>query len=208
MQRDEDWFRARCGHLTASRAADVLDRLAKGGVSSRWIAYANEILTERITGTVTPHFETEAMRWGTECEEYAREEYMVETGNGVTLCDFILHPSIAWFGASPDGLVGDNGLIEIKCPNTATHLNRFKAGVVLPEYKPQMLVQLLVTGRKWVDFVDYDPRLSDSWEKAWLFIVRYEPTQAELDDALAKCKEFLAHVEQQIDELRAALVAH
>ena len=98
-------------------------------------------------------------------------------------------------GASPDGLIGDDGLLEIKCPNTLTHIQRVRAGVVPDEYKPQMLVQLLCTGRKWVDFVDYDPRIPAQYASKRLLIVRYEPTAEELETASLRCQEFLAEVD-------------
>lgn len=122
-------------------------------------------------------------------------------GSDVALTGFVEHPVVKWLGASPDGLVGDDGLVEIKCPTTLVHIKRVAAGVVPEEYKPQMLVQLLCTGRKWVDFVDYDPRLSSDWEKARFFCVRYEPTEDELQDALDKCVEFLAVVDKTISDL-------
>ena len=120
---------------------------------------------------------------------------------------FIPHPTIEFFGASPDGLVGEDGLLEIKCPySTNVHLQRVAAGVVPEEYKPQMLVQLLCTGRKWVDFVSYDPRLSGAWSPAKLFIARYEPTQDELNAALKQCETFLAEVKTRFDALAKAVI--
>ena len=120
---------------------------------------------------------------------------------------FIPHPTIEFFGASPDGLVGEDGLLEIKCPySTNVHLQRVAAGVVPEEYKPQMLVQLLCTGRKWVDFVSYDPRLSGAWSPAKLFIARYEPTQNELNTALEQCETFLAEVRTRFDALARAVI--
>ena len=120
---------------------------------------------------------------------------------------FIPHPTIEFFGASPDGLVGEDGLLEIKCPySTNVHLQRVAARVVPEEYKPQMLVQLLCTGRKWVDFVSYDPRLSGAWSPAKLFIARYEPTQDELNTALEQCETFLAEVKTRFDALARAVI--
>lgn len=123
------------------------------------------------------------------------------------LVGFIPHPTIEFFGASPDGLVGEDGLLEIKCPySTNVHLQRVAAGIVPEEYKPQMLVQLLCTGRKWVDFVSYDPRLSGAWSPAMLFIARYEPTQDELNTALEQCETFLAEVKTRFDTLARAVI--
>ena len=103
--------------------------------------------------------------------------------------------------------MGEDGLLEIKCPySTNVHLQRVAAGVVPEEYKPQMLVQLLCTGRKWVDFVSYDPRLSGAWSPAKLFIVRYEPTQDELNTALEQCETFLAEVKTRFDALAIVVI--
>ena len=106
---------------------------------------------------------------------------------------FVKHPSIAYLGASPDGLVNNDGLIEIKCPETTTHLQRIEADTVPEDIKPQMLLQLIVTNRKWCAFVDYDPRLP---QKLQLFIKRFEPTAEELNTALDYFKNFLQEIEQ------------
>ena len=121
----------------------------------------------------------------------------------VELVGFIPHPEIQYFGASPDGFVGKDGLLEIKCPTTTTHIRRLKANVVPEEYRAQMLVQLLCTGRQWVDFVDYDPRLKGDYERLQFWSIRFEPTLEELNDAKEKCLEFL----QCVDEELAKLVA-
>jgi exodeoxyribonuclease (lambda-induced) len=195
-QRTAEWFAARVGCLTASRAAAAINRTKAGKPTADYAKMIDEILVERLTGQPAEHFETPAMRWGTEHEDEAREEYELATGEFVQQTGFVPHPSIAYLGASPDGLVGEDGLIEIKCPSSLTHIQRVRAGVVPDEYKPQMLVQLLCTGRKWVDFVDYDPRLPAPYASRRLFIVRFEPTAEELDDARAKCEDFLENVDQ------------
>lgn len=201
FQRTSEWFEARCGCLTASRAKAVIARKKNGEPYAEYYTVLEQIVGERLTGIVSSTGTTAAMQWGIDHEEEAREQYVIETGRDVALTGFVKHPSVRWLGASPDGLVGDDGLIEIKCPTTLTHLKRVASGAVPEEYKPQMLVQLLCTGRKWVDFVDYDPRLSADWEKARFFCVRYEPTEEELKDALDKCVEFLAVVDKTIGDL-------
>lgn len=204
-QQTAEWFEARCGCLTASRAKAVIRRKKDGKPYADYATVLEQIVGERLTGIVASIGTTAAMQWGIDHEEEAREQYVIETGRDVALTGFVKHPTVAWFGASPDGLVGDDGLLEIKCPTTLVHLSRVADGTVPEEYKPQMLVQLLCTGRKWVDFVDYDPRLSSDWEKARFFCVRYEPTEEELADALAKCTEFLGVVEKTINDFEAKI---
>ena len=201
FQRTSEWFEARCGCLTASRARAVIARKKNGEPYAEYGTVLEQIVGERLTGVVSSTGTTAAMQWGIDHEEEARDQYVIETGRDVALTGFIEHPVVKWLGASPDGLVGDDGLVEIKCPTTLVHIKRVAAGVVPEEYKPQMLVQLLCTGRKWVDFVDYDPRLSADWEKARFFCVRYEPTEEELQGALDKCVEFLAVVDKTISDL-------
>ena len=194
-QRTAEWFAARVGCLTASRAAAAIERTKAGKPTAKYAAMLDEIIVERLTGEPAEHFETPAMRWGTEHEDEAREAYELATGELVEQTGFVPHPSIEYLGASPDGLIGDDGLLEIKCPNTLTHIQRVRAGVVPDEYKPQMLVQLLCTGRKWVDFVDFDPRIPAQYASKRLLIVRYEPTAEELETASIRCQEFLAEVD-------------
>ncbi len=195
-QRTAEWFAARVGCLTASRAAAAINRTKAGKPTADYARMLDEIIVERLTGEPAEHFETPAMRWGTEHEDEAREAYEVATGELVEQTGFVPHPSIEYLGASPDGLIGDDGLLEIKCPSTLTHIQRVRAGVVPEEYKPQMLVQLLCTGRRWVDFVDFDPRIPQQYASKRLLIVRYEPTAEELSSALVRCEQFLADVDE------------
>ena len=206
-QRTAEWFAARCGCLTASRAAAVLARRRDGKPTAAYEALIDTLICERVTGECEGIGSTPAMQWGTEHEDEARKAYEDLTGELVDQVGFIPHPSVSYFGASPDGLVGEDGLLEIKCPySSAKHLQRVAAGVVPEEYKPQMLVQLLCTGRKWVDFVSYDPRLSGQWAAARLFKVRFEPTEDELSAALEECKAFLATVQERYDALRRCVL--
>lgn len=202
LQQNAQWFKDRIGCLTASQAYDVLARSKTTGKPLKgYFDLIDKLVAERLTGEAIGVGTTPAMQWGIDHEEEARNAYEVATGNLVDLVGFVPHSEVKWLGASPDGLVGDDGLIEIKNPNTTTHIRRIKEGVVPEEYKAQMLVQVLCTGRKWVDYVDYDPRLKDEYKHLRLWIIRYEPTQDELDDALSKCKEFLEKVQETLEKL-------
>jgi putative phage-type endonuclease len=179
------------GCATASRANDFC-------AAETTAAYQNllwQLVAERETQTIEEGYTNADMQRGTEMEPVARAAYEAHTGTFVTQTGFWLHPKIPFFGASPDGLVGDDGLIEIKCPRTSTHL-RYKSENKAPtQYKRQMICQLLCTGRKWVDFVSFDNRVRDSKQ---LFIVRFEPKQSELDEMLEKVQAFLANVEKEM----------
>ena len=207
LQQTESWFAERAGCLTASVAKAAILRNTKGQPYAAYETELRRIVGERFTKNMSNRFTSSAMQWGVDHEDEAREAYEIETGNIVDLVGFVRHPTIDWFGASPDGLVGKDGLLEIKCPETSTHIARIEAGVVPEEYKPQMLVQLLCTGRSWVDFVDYDPRIDDEFKSLRLFIVRFEPTAEELETAKARCIEFLndcqAHFEAALQKMAA-----
>lgn len=197
LQRTDDWHVQRLGHLTASRLADALDLLAKGGEGAKRKQYRLELIAERLTALPTPFFENQAMKWGTDCEPLARAAYEAETGRMVKEVSFIKHPTLEWAGASPDGLV-DDGLIEIKCPTTTTHIQNLISGVTPEQYKPQMLWQMLCTGRRWCDFISYDPRMP---EKLQLFITRFTPSDEELQATQQKAIEFLATVDDVVKQL-------
>ena len=157
-QRTDEWFSARMGCVTASRTADVMAK-TKSGYSASRANYMAQLITERLTETQAEGFTSAAMQWGTDTEPQARMAYELMTGETVEETGFVLHPTIKFFGASPDGLVGSDGLIEIKCPNTATHIDTLLKGKVPAKYITQMHVQMICTGREWCDFVSFDPRL-------------------------------------------------
>ena len=205
LQRTEEWFEQRIGHLTASMAKDVI-RYQKGEIVAQTPAKIEalkmRILSEQLTGLqVEDHFTADTrrrMQWGTEQEENAVTSYEIETGNVVLMSGFVKDSEIKYLGASPDGLVGADGLIEIKCPETTTHLSRILADEVPEDIKPQMLLQLIVTRRKWCDFVDYDPRCPQGLQ---LFIKRFEPTDEERSNA----KRFFVEMLNSIEELKTKL---
>ena len=208
LQATAAWLKDRVGCLTASQAYPVLVMGARGKPLKARQDLIEKLVTERLTGEAEQCFVSDAMKWGIEHEEEARNAYLDRAGQPLLdLVGFIRHPSIPCLGASPDGLINDEGLVEIKCPNTCTHVRRIAAGVVPEEYKPQMLVQLLCTGRRWCDFVSYDPRLLERHPKAALWVIRYTPTAEELETAERLCREFLAEVDAAVAALLKTLEA-
>ena len=157
-QGTAEWFEARLGKVTASRVAD-LSAKTKTGYSASRSAYMAELLVERITGKPVDKYKTPAMEWGTIQEPNAREVYEGLHGNLVETVGFVPHPKIPNSGASPDGLIADDGLVEIKCPTTITHLETVMSGEVPEKYMKQIAWQMACTGRQWCDFISYDPRV-------------------------------------------------
>jgi putative phage-type endonuclease len=197
-QRTEEWFEARMGCVTASRTADVMAKTKSGYAASR-ANYMAELICERLTGERQGGFSSAAMQWGTETEPQARMAYEIITGATVVETGFVLHPEIAGFGASPDGLIGDDGLIEIKCPNTATHIDTLLADKVPTKYIIQMHVQMLCTGRAWCDFVSFDPRLPIDLH---MFIKRVERDNKLAEEIVTEVQSFLADMEAKIAKLK------
>jgi putative phage-type endonuclease len=200
-QRTEDWFLARKGKVTASRIADVMAKGRGGAESLTRAKYLDQLVTERLTKVVAEGFTNDAIQRGVELEATARDAYCFQSSCHVDEVGFVGHPSIDNSGASPDGLVGTDGLVEIKCPNSLTHIEYILAGKPPAKYIPQMAWQLACTGRKWVDFVSYDDRLED--ESKHLFIVRYERDDeyiAEMEEAV---KKFLDEVEAKVQKFKS-----
>lgn len=188
-QRTDSWYDARLGRATASRFNDVIATIRTGEAATRK-NYRAELVAERLTGISTPLFVTQAMQWGIDTEPLARYRYLIASGNKVEECGFYAHKTLM-AGASPDGLVGKDGSLEIKCPNTATHIETLVIQEVPKQYYWQIMGQLWMTGRKWCDFVSFDPRLPDN---ASLFIKRI-PRDAEAIKKLEiSVREFLQEV--------------
>ncbi len=188
------WLQDRLGCLTASRMADAKAKKDTAAYKN----YVAQLVAERLTGVVAESFTNAAMEWGTFHEPLARAEYEILTDQFVEQDGFIKHPTIEWCGASCDGFVGSDGLTEIKAPNTATHIDYLLGQKPPAKYVPQMALQLACTGRQWVDFVSYDPRLP---EEHRLFVVRYTPEPAYLETIDKEARAFLAEVAETIERL-------
>ena len=197
-QGTDEWFTARLGKATASRIADILAK-TKTGESAARANYRAELVAERLTGKQQDGFTTKQMQWGTDSEPLARAAYEAETGNLVTETGLVDHPSIDMAGASPDGLVGADGQIECKCPNTKTHIETLLANAVPSQYMPQIQWQLACTGRAWCDFVSFDPRMPIEQQ---LFIKRVPRDEAYITETLEpEVKKFLAEVDEYMKKL-------
>jgi len=197
VQGSEAWFAARCGRVTASRVADVVARTKTGWGASR-ANYAAELIAERLTGCTAPSFTNAAMQHGVDQEPVARAAYEARAGVTVDLIGFVEHPEIAMSGASPDGLIGDDGLIEIKCPNTATHLDTLLSETVPGKYVTQMQWQLACTGRAWCDFASFDPRLPANMA---LFVRRIERDVSLILELESEVAAFLAEIDAKVTAL-------
>jgi putative phage-type endonuclease len=197
VQGSPEWFAVRCGKVTASRVADVIAKTKTGYGASR-ANYAAELIAERLTQSTAPGFTNAAMQWGTDQEPHARAAYCFLHDVDVEEIAFVDHPEIAMSGASPDGLVGLDGLVEFKCPNTATHLDTLLSETVPGKYITQMQWQMACTGRAWCDFASFDPRLPPSMQ---LFVKRVERDASLILDLEAQVADFLAEIDAKVAAL-------
>lgn len=197
-QRTPEWFAARLGRLTASRIADMMAKTRSGWGASR-ANYAWDLAIERLTGQPTQSFCSPAMAWGTEKEPEAREAYQVHALVTVEEIGFIEHPKL-FAGASPDGLVGADGMLEIKAPNSATHGDTLLNGTIADKYHKQMQFQLACAGRDWCDFASFDPRFP---EEMRLWVKRVERDDEAIREIEESAAEFLAEVEQIVGRLQS-----
>lgn len=201
-QGSQEWLAARAGKLTASRMADAMDFTKKGESSAKRNDYLLQIVAERLTGQPCDEtYVTQAMRWGTEQEPFARVAYELARGVVVNPVGLVLHPTIPHAAASPDGVVNAEGLIELKCPGTVTHLRTMLDGTIPEKYLPQMNWQMACTGAKWCDFVSYDPRLPDEYQLCIIRLMRDDEAITACEDAARK---FLAEVDAMLAKLGAA----
>lgn len=196
-QGSADWHAMRLGKVTASRVSDVIAKTKTGWGAGR-ANYMAQLVAERLTGNVADSFINAAMAWGTETEPQARLAYEFRTDAIVEQVAFIDHPTIAMSGASPDGLVGTDGLVEIKCPNTATHIETLRTGKIAEKYITQMEWQMSCTGRTWCDFVSFDPRMP---EHMALYIRRVERDSDSAAYLEKHVTEFLAELDATVAEL-------
>lgn len=200
QQGSPEWFAERCGRATASRFGDVLAVIKSGEAADRK-NYKAQLVCERMTGVPAESFESAPMRWGTETEPFARIAYEATTGNIVQEVGFIRHPTLM-AGASPDGLIGEDGAVEIKCPNSATHIETILKGMPA-KHTAQIQGQLWISGRKWADFVSYDPRLP---ERLQLYVQRVERDESFITNLSAEVEKFLSEVDSLIEQLERKVV--
>ena len=197
-QRTDEWFAARLGKVTASRVADLMATTKSGYAASRDNLMA-QLIVERLTGQKQESYSNASMQWGTEQEPFARAAYEIATGTMVDECGFVTHPTIDGSGASPDGLVGHDGLVEIKCPNTAGMIEALLTQTVPGKYNIQMQMQMACTSRQWCDYVVFDPRMP---AKAQLFIKRVPRDPAFIQKMEAEIIKFLAELDGKVNQLK------
>ena len=201
-QGTPEWAIARAGRVTASRICDVMAKIKSGEAASRR-NYRAEIIAEILTGMPAEQYVSAEMQRGTEQEPFARAAYEVRKDVMVDQLGFILHPTIERSGGSPDGLVGTDGMVEIKCPNTATHIGYILSGTIPSEYQLQMQWNMACAERSWSDFVSYDSRLPDEYQ---LFIVRMERDEKRIAEIGGEVESFLAEVDSTIAALKQRLL--
>jgi len=199
LQRTEDWFGERLGKVTASRVADIMAK-TKGGYSTSRANYAAELIAERLTGRRAEGFTSAAMQRGTDLEPIARDAYSFLTGHAVTETGFVPHPVIEMTGASPDGLIADDGLVEIKCCGAARHIAVLKGDPAEDRYVKQMLWQMACTARQWCDLAYYNPDLPVELQ---LKVIRVNRDDAQITAMEAEIREFLAEVARDVAFLQS-----
>jgi putative phage-type endonuclease len=197
-QGTQEWLQQRLGKVTASRMADMTARTKNGYGASR-ANYMAQLLVERLTGQATETYTNGAMQWGTDTEPKARAAYSFITDSPVIEVGFIDHPTLPMSGASPDGLVGEDGLIEIKCPNTATHIEALLGEPVAEKYIKQIQWQMACAGKKWCDFVSFDPRLPFEMQ---IKIQRIAYDQGIVTELEKEAALFLGELDSKLAELQ------
>jgi putative phage-type endonuclease len=194
-QRTPEWYAARLGKVTASRVADVVATIKSGGYGAGRANYMAQIIAERLTGEKQNEYVNAAMQNGIDCEPDALAAYEFRCDAEVIAVGFIDHPTIPMSGASPDGMVGDDGLVEIKCPTTATHIETLLSGKVPAKYIDQMQWQMACTGRQWCDFASFDPRMPESMR---LWVKRVERDDKRIQYLEEEVSKFLGDVDAKV----------
>lgn len=197
-QRTPKWFAQRVGKVTASRIHDVIAK-TKSGYSASRDNYLAQLVVERFTGQMTESYSNAAMQWGTDQEPFARAAYEIHTGENVQEVGYIEHPVISTSGASPDGFVGTDGLIEIKCPSTATMIETWLEETIPAKYVSQMQWQMACTGRQWCDYVVFDPRMPEGLQ---LWVKRIQRDSEFIAMLEKEVETFTEIVDQKVQQLR------
>jgi len=196
-QGTPEWFAQRCGKATASRISDIVAK-TKTGYSTSRANYMAQLVVERMTQSVAESYSNAAMECGVENEPFARAAYEAKTGNMVDQVGAIDHPTIPMSAASPDGLIGEDGCLEIKCPNTATHIDTVLGEEPVKKYYDQMQWQMACSGRKWCDFVSFDPRMPSHLQ---LLVKRIERNDLYIAELEKEVVQFLQEVDDKVKKL-------
>ena len=197
-QRTEEWFAQRLGKVTASAISNVIAK-TKTGVSASRENYSTQLTLERLTNKQAEFYTNSAMEWGTATEPQARQHYELYRDVFVDEVGFITHPTIKMSGASPDGFVGEEGLVEIKCPESKTQMETLLNQKVPTKYIPQMQWQMACTGRKWCDFCSFDPRMPENLQ---IFVQRVERNDEYIKMLEQEVIAFLVEIDQKVEILR------
>lgn len=206
QQGDATWFNARLGHVTSSDVIRAIKERKRGtGPLAERERYKRELLLESLTGVPTEHYVSPAMDFGREYEPMARAEYEMAKGVDLELVGYVLHPRLPRCGASPDALVGEDGLVELKVPNADTHLEYIIDDVVPDEYVPQMMWQMACTGRQWCDFVSFQPPERNFDERLSMFIKKLARDDSYIAEMEAKVQQFLVEVNAMAENLGRSL---
>jgi len=197
-QGTPEWKAQRVGKVTASRVADVIAKV-KTGVSASRVNYEAQIICERLTGVAVEGYTNAAMQHGIDTEPQARSAYEFMRNVDVVLAEFVDHPRVPMSGASPDGFVDDDGMIEIKCPQQAAHLETLLSRKVPAKYVTQMMWQMAATERKWCDFVSYNPTFPPHLQ---LFVERVHRDETVISELEREVLAFLADVDRKVSQLQ------
>ena len=198
IQGTDEWKMLRLGKVTASRVKDIV-ATTKTGYSTSRDKYMTQLLLERLTNTVAESYSNDAMGWGVEQEPFAREAYEAAKSVMVDQVAFVNHPTIEMAGASPDGLVNDDGLVELKCPMSHTHLESLLGGLD-DQYKTQVNWQMACTGRKWTDLCSFDPRFPAELQ---LVIKRFERDDAYIATLEKEVIKFLTELDDKLNKVKS-----
>lgn len=196
-----NWLAARRGCLTASRMNDAADFLKTGKPGAKRIALLKDLAAEAVSDYAVDHFVTNDMQWGIDNQSNAIAAYEARKGLIVGPEVFVLHDEIDRFGATPDGLIGHDGLLEVKCPRTTTFISWVTEGVVPEQHKLQMLAQLACSNRDWVEFVAYDPRMPEGKQ---MFVRRFEPADSEIERVEQIAADFVEELTKLIQLINEA----
>lgn len=199
-QGSRAWVEARLGKVTSSRLADVLRGGRSGGLSKAAETYMLQLISEILTGEPADDIRSKPIMWGNQHEDGARASYQFDRDCNVTQTGFVPHPEIEGFGGSPDSLVGNDGILEIKCPfNSTVHLTTLLTQQVPEEYEPQVQGNLCATGRQWCDFVSYDPRMPAG---ADIVVIRVDRDEVFIEEIEDRVKRFIDHLNRKLDKVR------